>query len=286
MLYPFKVLHPTTIEEAASELARLGERARVYAGGTELLVLHRYGLIRLDHIVNIKKISALHGITYDGSALHIGATVTHDELERDPLVREHSPSFSYAESQVANIRVRNQGTLGGNLSFCDPHSDPGTVLLIHEARVKIAGKAGERRMPLGDFFLGSYETALKPDELLAAIEVPPLPAGWLSRYLRVQRFERPTLGVGAAVQLGEERLKGVRLAVGCVGPRPLRLTDLETKLVGLSLEEADRVIGETNGYLEQVLEPVEDMLGSAEYKLYLTRVLLERALGEAAGRTG
>lgn len=286
MLYPFRVLNPTTIEEATGELARLGERAKIYAGGTELLVLHRYGLIRLDHIINVKKIAGLRGITYDESALRIGATATHHELERDLFVRQHLPAFSYAESQIANIRVRNQGTLGGNLSFCDPHSDPGTVLLIHEASVKVAGKSGARKMALGDFFQGSYETALRPDELLVEVEVPLLPGGWSSSYLRIQRLERPMLGVAAAARLSQGRFDGVRLAVGCIGPQPLRLTLLEQKLMRTTLDEAGKVVAESVPYLKETLEPVDDLLGSIEYKLYIARVLVTRALKEATQGNG
>jgi carbon-monoxide dehydrogenase medium subunit len=286
MLYPFRVLHATTVEEATSELARLGERARVYAGGTELLLLHRYGLIRLDTIVDVKGISALRGVSENGRALRIGASLTHHQVELHAMVREYLPAFAYAESRIANIRVRNQGTLGGNLCFNDPHSDPGTVLLVYDAKVKTVGSLGERRMALEDFFVGTYETALKPGELLVEVEVPLLPEGWKSSYLRVHRLERPTLGVAAAARWLQGRLDEVRLAVGCVGPWPLRLTDLEKNLVGTDLNEAGQIVSETEGYLREILEPTEDILGSADYKLTITRVLLNRALGETWSGNG
>src|SRR3989337_1857941 len=134
MLRPFRVLVPSSAPEAASELARLGDKAKIYAGGAELLLLLRRGLIEADHLINIKHIPSLDRIAWDAGVVHIGATVTHHRLETDPLVCEHLPMFAQAESQVATIRVRNQGTLGGNLCFNDPHSDPGTALLVYEAK--------------------------------------------------------------------------------------------------------------------------------------------------------
>lgn len=277
---------PTSAPEAAGELARLGERAKVYAGGAELLLLLRRGLIQADHLINIKRISSLDSIAWDGGAVRIGATVTHHRLETDPLVREHLPMFAHAESQVANIRVRNQGTLGGNLCFNDPHSDPGTALLVYEAGVTLAGQRKQRRLPLHKFLVGMYATAVEADELLVEVQVPPLPPGWGSAYLRVHRLQRPTLGVAAAAKLRDGRLEGVRLAVGCVGPIPQRLAELEGKMPGLKLDEAQQVIKEGKAYLSELLEPVDDILGSAEYKVYLSLLFLGRALSRAVQGNG
>lgn len=282
MLNSFAVLSPPTVAEATRELARLGERARVYAGGSELLLLLRHRLVEADYLINVKGIAALGGIAWDNGSLRIGATVTHRRLESDPLVQTHLPMFSHAESQVANVRVRNQGTLGGNLCFNDPHSDSGTALLAYEARVKVTGKDGERRMALNEFFVDVYATKLQAGEILTEIEVPPLPPGFGTAYLRVHRFQRPTLGVAAAVRTRDGLLGDLRLAIGCVGPRPERLGELERSLSGLKLADARRVIDDHGAYLSEILKPVDDLLGSAEYKLYLARVLLGRALSDAA----
>jgi len=281
MLFPLRLLRPTTVAEASGELARLGERARLYAGGAELLPLLRHRLIEADCLIDIKPIPSLNRIAWDGSRVRIGAAVTHRRLETAPVTRERLPLLASAESQVANIRVRNQGTLGGNLCFNDPHSDPATALLVHEATVAVAGAGGERRMALGDFLVGMYATALGPDEILVEVEVPPLPPGWGGAYLRVHRFQRPTVGVAAAAKLRDRRLEGARLAVGCVGPKAQRLGELEARVQGLPGTEAARVIGEAKGYLRGLLQPVDDLLGSADYKLHITSVLLGRALSQA-----
>ena len=154
MVQSLQLVQPTSVSEASQALKGFGAKARVYAGGAELLLLLRNGLLQTEVLVDVKKISRLHQISFTEPTLHIGACVTHHALERSSWVREHAPALAYAESQVANVRVRNQGTLGGNLAFSDPHSDPGTVLLIHDASVMIGNGTAERRMALRDFLRG------------------------------------------------------------------------------------------------------------------------------------
>lgn len=286
MFLDLHLLRPTNVAEVVTELKFLGDAAKVYAGGAELLLLLRHRLLQVDYLIDIKGIGSLGTVSWDGTAVRLGSTVTHRQLEKDSLVREMIPTFAYAESQVANVRVRNHGTLGGNLCFNDPHSDPGTVLLIYEAAVTVVGSGGERQMPLGEFLKGMYETALEPDELLVEVEVPPLPVGWGSAYLRVHRQQRPTLGVAVAAKVERERLAAVRLAVGCVGPAAKRLTELENSVQGSTVKEAGRAVESSGSYLRNVLEPVDDLLGSAEYKLYMARVLLRRALDQSVRGNG
>ena len=286
MLQPFRVLTPANIEQASAELVRLGERATIYAGGAELVLLLRYGMVHAEYLVNIKSISGLSEIGWDGQTVQIGATVTHRRLETDPLIREHLPLLADAESQIANIRVRSQGTLGGNLCFNDPHSDPGTALLLHEAEVVLASKDGLRQIPVSDFLSGMYSTALEPGELLQKIFVAPLPVGWGAAYLRVHRYQRPTLNVAVAAKFQNGAVEDARLAVGCVGPKPQRLSELEAKIRGEKLDGARRIFADSKPYLKDSLEPVDDLLGSAEYKIYMAAVLLSRALSQASRSNG
>jgi carbon-monoxide dehydrogenase medium subunit len=274
------------VTEASGALRDFSERAKIYAGGAELLLLMRHRLLQAEILVDVKKIERLHRINLNDGALSVGACVTHHTLENHPLVREHAPLLADAESQVANVRVRNQGTLGGNLCFNDPHSDPGTVLLIHKASVSLGSKEGERRLPLSDFFLDVYETALKPDEIMLDVHIPPLPRGMGGAYLRLHRFQRPTLGIAAAIKMNDGRITESRLAVGCVGPTAQRLTELEPKIIGNSISEAKRILVEQKNYLRDLLRPVDDLLGSADYKLYMTSVMLGEALDRAASKNG
>jgi carbon-monoxide dehydrogenase medium subunit len=286
MFQSLKLVQPTTIADASKALAEYGEKAKVYAGGAELLLLLRNGLLQAEVLVDVKKIERLHRIASDNGVLRIGACVTHHALENSRLVREHAPALAHAESQVANIRVRNQGTIGGNLAFNDPHSDPGTVLLIHDAAVIVGNEKGERRMGLSQFFVDMYATALDSVDLLLEVEVPKLPEGMRSAYLRLHRYQRPTLGVAAAVRVVDQIVEDVRLAVGCVGPKAERLTELETKIKGTKLSDATRILAAEKNYLCDRLRPVDDLLGSAAYKLYMTGVMLGGALEQAARSNG
>ncbi|HEX2226156.1 MAG TPA: FAD binding domain-containing protein [Candidatus Binatia bacterium] len=286
MLPQLQLLQPTTIAEASQALGDFGERAKIYAGGAELLLLLRQRLLEAEILIDIKKIAGLHEIRADQSGMEVGACVTHCALAGDPSVYRYAPALAYAESQVANVRVRHQGTLGGNLCFNDPHSDPGTVLLVHDASVKVANYKGERQLPLAEFFQGLYATALRPNEILSAVRIPRLPEGMASAYLRLHRYQRPTLGVAAAMTITDDAIAECRLAVGCAGPKPLRLSQLETKLKGVEASNARRIITEEKSQLRDLLRPVDDLLGSAEYKLYMTCVMLGDALAQAAGANG
>ena len=277
MIPPFKLIQAHSTSDAVAELRRLGDDAKIYGGGTELLILLRHNLVQSDYLIDIKSIPELGSIRRANGTVSIGAAVTHRSLETDSTVREMLPMLASAESQVANIRVRSQGTLGGNLCFNDPHSDPATVLLVHNAIVHIAGPNGTRQISLDAFLTGMYSTALEPDELLLSVDVPRLPARFGGSYMRIHRLQRPTLGVAAAVSLRAGALDEVRLAVGCVGHKAVRLADSEQKLRGATPADISKIIQESKTSLKALLEPIEDMLGSAEYKLYITGVLLERA---------
>lgn len=281
MLRPLRVYQPMSISEASTELARLGEEAKVYAGGTELIILLRLGLVPCTHLVDVKRVPELGALTWDGKAMHIGGAVTHRRLERSADVAAHLPLLQRATELVANVRVRNVGTLGGNLCFGDSHSDPAPVLLVYDTRVKIGKRSGGRTLGLEKFFKGPYETALASDELLIELEVTPLPPGMGSAYLRAARFERPSMGVAVAAAQSDGRFTDVRLAVSCVGPVPMRLHELESRLQGATLAEGQQIVGQAQRHYQEVLQPVDDLHGSAAYKTYLAGVLLGRALAQA-----
>ena len=283
---PFRLLRPSTVAEASRELARLGDEAKVYGGGSELLLIMRQGLLEYSHLVDVKGIPDLGALAWDDPVMRIGAAVTHRRIERSEDVARRLPLLQEAETHVANVRVRNIGTIGGNLAFGDPHSDAATALLAHDARARIGGAGGERLVSLEDFFVGLYETALEQDEVLIDIEVSPLPTDMRWAYLRVSHLERPTLTAAVAASLQDGRLGAVRMAVGCVGAVPARLRDLEDRLIGASVSEAQRMIRDSAGYLTDLLQPEDDLHGSGAYKLYLTTTLLRRGLAQIEATAG
>jgi carbon-monoxide dehydrogenase medium subunit len=270
-LPPFDIHRAHSVEEASELLARYGDDAALYCGGTELLLLLKLGFASFGHLVDVKAIEELTGVRADDGTLVIGAGVTHRALERDSAVREQLPALAAMERGVANLRVRNVGTLGGNLCFSDPHSDPATFLFALDAEVECRrGGAAARRLPIADFVVGPYQTALEPGELLTAIRVP-LPAQGSRVVHKKFRFhERPAVTVTCAAGDGD-----VRIAVGSVGVRPVRASEAERLAGGGDLAAAAEAAAEVCG-------AVEDANGSVEYKENLVRVLVERALREAS----
>ena len=286
MLGPLVIHQPDTVSEAATLRAHLGDGAAVYAGGSELLLVMKEGLGRWQQLIDVKAIPALGELAEVGDRLVIGAAVTHRTLERSPLLRARFPVLAEMEAHVANVRVRNVGTLGGNLCFAEPHSDPPTALLVHDARVVLQGPRSERRLPIGEFITGAYETTLGADEVLARIEVPAPPAGAVGAYLKFGFHERPTVGVAVLLTPRGHSVTSARVAVGCLGPVAARLPALETRLAGASLAALAAGAIDTRDSGLADLDVVSDLHGSADYKREMAAVLVSRALATAAGRAG
>ena len=282
MLGEFDLVEPTSVAEASEVLARHGDAARIYAGGTELILAMKEGLIRHDYLVNVKTIPGLAGVRVDDDGtLRIGGATSHRALERDPLVRERFPVIARMESDVANVRVREVGTLGGNLCFAEPHADPGTLLMLFDATVRIERKGGARTIPLEHLFVGPFETCLEPDEVLTEIVVPPLPVHSGSAYLKFGFLERPSVGVGVAVTTDDGRVREARIAVGCVGPVPRRMREAEAALAGKTAAESRNALAEAGRIAARASDAITDLHGSADYKEHLVGVLLRRAFEQA-----
>ncbi|OLC31367.1 MAG: hypothetical protein AUH81_18300 [Candidatus Rokubacteria bacterium 13_1_40CM_4_69_5] len=286
----FELCEPTSVAEASVLLARHGDTARIYAGGTELILAMKEGLIHYDHLVNVKTIPGLAGVRLDGGALRIGAATPHRVLERDPIVRERFPAVARMETDVANVRVREVGTLGGNLCFAEPHADPGALLQVFDATVRIEKKGGGRTIPLAELFVGPFETCLEGDELVTEIVVPPLPGHSAAAYLKFGFLERPSVGVGVAVTLDDGRVADARIAVGSVGPVPRRMREAEARLKDKAIAESVAALPEAARIAARAAEAITDLHGSAEYKEHLVGVLLrrawEQALAAVDGRAG
>lgn len=269
MLLPQFTLHrPTAIDDAIALLAGHGDDAVVYSGGTELLLLMKLGMSTPDHLVDVKRISELAGLEVRGGRLDIGALTTHRRLERDPLVREVLPALAELSAAVANVRVRNMGTLGGNLCFAEPHSDPATLLMALDAEVELAGAGGRRRMPLASFIRGPLDTDLANGELMTKVVVPLPETDARVRYQRIALRERPTVNV--AVVSSPRR---VSVAIGAAGGRPVRAEGAERILTA----DRDAVSSAADAAAEDC-GAYDDNEASAEYKRHLVRVLLRRAL--------
>lgn len=280
VLRRFDVHRATSVAEAVALRREHGADAAVYAGGTELLLAMKLGVARWPHLIDIKPIPALRGITVTKDHLRIGATVTHWDLERDPTVVAALPVFARLESRVANIRVRAAGTLAGNLAFAEPHADPPALLIALGARVILEGPAGTRSLPVSELLTGMYQTVIGPDELIVAIEIP-LPARDVRMaYLKFQVLERPSLGVAAVATVRDGKFAGPPvLVIGAVDEVP-RVVPTD-QLAGA--EAADPRTGEALAEAARTaVDPSDDLAGTAEYKRHVVGVFVRRALRELA----
>jgi aerobic carbon-monoxide dehydrogenase medium subunit len=283
MLRRFRLEEPTSVAEVSELLGRFGDSAKVYAGGTELLLAMKEGLVHYERLVNVKGVTGLNEVEQNNGEVHIGALCTHHELENSPILKEKLPALATLEKNVANVRVRQVGTLGGNLCFAEPHADPGTLLIALGARLVAEKGDGKREIPAESFFVDAYETALEPDEMLTQIiiPVPARPSGIC--YMKFGYLERPSVGLAVAVRLntGKTEIDDIRIAVGCAGPAPKRVAEAEALLKGKSVDEATRNIpkaGETSG---RASEAISDLHGAQDYKEHIVQVLLKRSFQNA-----
>ncbi|MGH3018036.1 MAG: FAD binding domain-containing protein [Gaiellaceae bacterium] len=281
-LPPFELHRPESLEEATELAVRYGEDAAFYCGGTELLLLLKLGFASFGHLIDLKQIEELGGIRAGDGELVVGAAVTHRELERSELAHARLPALATMERSVANIRVREVGTLGGNLCFSDPHSDPATFLLAVDAEVECR-RGGEqpRRLPIADFVVGPYQTSLEQGELLTAVRIPALPEGASVAHAKFSFHERPTATVACVARVVDGVLAEARVAVGSVGAQPVRSSSAEATLAGAPVDELDGVLATAGERAAEDAAPVDDTTGSADYKAQLVKVLVGRTFREA-----
>jgi carbon-monoxide dehydrogenase medium subunit len=281
-LSPFRLHRPRTVEEATQLLTELEPDVVPYCGGTELLLVAKLGLTKFTDLVDLKGIEELSGIEANGE-LRIGASTTHRQIERSRVVRERWPSLAEMEMHVANIRVRNVGTIGGNLCFADPHSDPATYLLAADGRVTVRrGGSAAREIPIEQFTRGPYQTALSSGELLVAIHVPALPSGSVLVHKKMSFRERPAITLTVNLTTGGGQVAEAKLAVGSIGLAAQRLTAAEDALTGAGTAELDAsCLAACAEAAAREAQPVPDANGSIEYKRQLVRVLVERSVREA-----
>jgi carbon-monoxide dehydrogenase medium subunit len=282
MLDRFTIHEPRTVAEASNLLARYGPEAAIYAGGTELLVVMKERLAHFPHLIDIKTIPRLGEISLDpsGDALTIGALATHRAIERSPLVRERAPLLADVAAKVANVRVRAAGTIGGNLCFAEPHSDPATLFVAWDATLTLTATDGARDVPAEAFFVGMLETARRHEEVLTAIRVPLPPPAAGSAYERFKTHERPTATVAVVLRVDADAIVEARIVAGSVGPRPARLPQAEATLLGQ--RPAPALFASAAERARDEVEVSEDAFESSDYKRHLARVLTERALATAA----
>jgi carbon-monoxide dehydrogenase medium subunit len=257
------------------------EDSHVLAGGTSFVLLWRQGLLQPSRVVDIRRLPELAGVrrTPDGG-LEIGATTTHRQAETSADVHAYCPALSETFGHVATIRIRNQGTVGGNLAHADPAQDPPPMLLALGAEVVAHGPEGERTIPLDEFFVDYFETALARDEVLTAIRCPPLAEGTRATYVKFlprTQDDYATVAVGATLRLGPDGVcQHVRLGLGSLGSVPLRARTVEAALLGQHV--TPELVAEASALVRDEVDPLEDVRGSVRYKREMARVWVGRVL--------
>src|SRR5262245_24845225 len=276
----FTIHRPKAVAEASQMLGEFGDKGRLYAGGTELLLAMKHDLLRYEHLIDVKTVPDLNKIELKNGSLLIGSTSTHRAIERSIVVKQNLPVLAEMETHVANVRVRASGTLGGNLCFAEPHSDPATLLLALGAKAQVQGKAGARSVTIDKLITGAYETSLANDELLSAVEIP-LPAKTQrAAYLKFQLKERPTLGLALVLDVEGEQIKKSTAVIGSVSAVPTHSGKADGLLTG-ARSQVEKQLGDAAQALADAADPIDDLEGSADYKRHLIGVFLRRAFSKA-----
>jgi carbon-monoxide dehydrogenase medium subunit len=265
---PFEYVRATSVDEAIAALSEHGDDAKLLAGGHSLLPLMKLRLAVPAVLVDISRIRDLSYVRVDGDEVAIGAGTRHHELEHSDVARAEVPLLPHVASRVGDPQVRHKGTLGGTVAHSDPASDLPTALLALGGSVVVQGPGGRRSIPVTEFWLGFFETALEPDEIVVELRVPRTgTAGW--GYEKFTRRENDWPIVAAAAVQG-------RVALANMAGSVVRATATEEALArGASIADAAALA-------DQGLEPSSDMHADAEYRRHLARLLTRRALEKAA----
>ena len=284
---PFGYHRPATVAEAVALLDALQDDVKVLAGGQSLVPLMNFRLSVPDELVDINGIAELTGHDVTGDVLRLGALTRHHELERSATVRGAAPLLALAAPYIGHPQIRSMGTLGGSLSHADPAAELPGIMLALDARMVAASARGERIVPAAEFFVSHFTTALEPDELLTAVEVPVAAERTGHAFLEVAaRYgDFALVGAGAAVTVDEDgAITEARIGCTSVAPTPVRAAAAEELLRGAT-PDAD-VLAEVERVVAGALEPTPELKASAAYKRRTAGVLVARAVRQAWREAG
>ena len=278
------LLEPETVEDAVQLLADHGPEAKVLAGGTAVVLLYNQGLISPTYLVSLAKISGLDHVHHEpGVGLHLGSMTIHRTVERSAVVHDACPLLSAVFHQVANVRVRNQATVGGVVAEADYASDPPAALVALDARVHIDSARGQRTVSMDGFVTDFFETNMGDDEIITGVTVPDLPAGARTAYIKYKSRsseDRACVSVAAVARMDGSRCDDLRVVVGSVAPTPQELPEALALARGERL--TDTLADEIGRQYAEGIEPISDVRGSAWYRERVIRVQVRRAIEQLA----
>ena len=273
----FAYARATSVENALELLADQGDRAKVLSGGQSLMPAMNLRLISPELVVDISGLAELRGIAVKDGILTIGALARHVDLLKSAEIAAHAPLLADAVTHVAHPAIRNRGTIGGSLAHADPASELPACMLALAATIIVRGPGGERRIAATEFFTGIYETALSPQELLVAVELPVAPSGSSHFFHEFARRHGDYAIVGLAVQtvIQDGRFSDLRLGFFAVGDRPL-LARAAGKLINAPVTPA--LLSDALSDLADELDPQEDHQATPAMRRHLAKVLLTRCV--------
>lgn len=288
----FQYLKPTSLAAALDLLAQYGEKAKVIAGGTDLMIQWKKKLVSPDVMISLRNIPELNFIRVNGN-LSIGSATSHRKLELSQEIREQFPVIYDAVSNLGSVQVRNSATIGGNLCNAAPSADTAPPMLVLEAQVRIAGSSGERSIPITEFFRSPGKTSVQKGELVTSFEVPqPMPHSGMAywKHTRRKAMDLPILGVAVLLSFEDDlkTCKKARIGLGVAGPVPMRALNAEAYLEGKVLDEA--ILREAGRIASEDASPRTTIRGSEWYRRDMIRVLINRtgliSMGRAAMSKG
>jgi carbon-monoxide dehydrogenase medium subunit len=281
----FNYLAPATLDEALSLLARYKGKARVIAGGTDLVPkLKRREIGAPEHVIDLKAVPGLDNIEYDAAGLSLGALVTIGAVETSAIIGEKFGVLAQAARSMASPQVRNRGTIAGNICNAVPSADSAPPLLTLGAKLKLISQKGERIVGIEDFFTGPNQTTLSNDEILEEIHIPHPPPNSQGIYLKLtprRAMDLAIVGVAAVVTAQDGVCKDIRIALGAVAPTPVRAKKAEAILNRQKFD--DNLIEKAARTAAGEARPIDDHRASAEYRRDMVEVLVKRAIKQAIG---
>jgi CO/xanthine dehydrogenase FAD-binding subunit len=283
MVRNFEFVRPRDLSDLLRIRAELGRRALILDGGTNLLVYIKDGVIREGTIVDVTRLPELRGIRRHNGTVEIGAAETMTDLLESDVLRESIPFIPEFLRDFGNLLVRNTSTIGGNIADASPIADSAPPLMVLAAEVVAAGKGGERTIPLDEFFVKPQETTLKSNEVLVRFRIP-VPRTGRGTFIKLGLRRGTSCSVvSLAVWLVPDgnRVKDIRIALGGVAPRPVRVKKTEKAFGGTMLD--DKTIAKVAEEVKGEISPITDVRGSAEYRREVSARLLARAVRICAG---
>jgi CO/xanthine dehydrogenase FAD-binding subunit len=287
MFPPFDYKNPDTIDEAIDLLSQAEGKAKIIAGGTDLVIGLRNGDHTPQFVIDVTRIAELRKVEEKNGTIAIGAAVTHSEISSSSIIKKYGKVLSDAASEIGSPQIRNLGTIGGNIINASPAADTIPPLMVLNAVGRVMSKEKEREVPLRQLFKSPYETNLKPHELLAQVIFQKLPSDMRSSFLRLARRDamataRMSVAIVLHMEKKKNRIEDIRIAVGSVAPTPQRFAEVETFLKGKAPDE--EVLRKASLMVSETMICQSGIRPSTSYKRPVVEALFVRAMKEALER--